>query len=131
MPPGAPKLKVTDVKDELSAQWNQMSRAEKIEATRDYLAELEELRDNKKFVKHNTEKSAHEDAQKTLAAVQVTVCFVERGGLVVAEGDGVRQYPREVPRERPVSAHRGTGGESLNIRGRNQPSIYTCTEPVM
>ena len=33
--------------------------------------------------------------------------------LVVAEGKGVRQYPRGVPREGPVSAHRGTGGESL------------------
>ena len=51
--------------------------------------------------------------------------------LVVAEGERVRQYPREVPRGGPVSAHRGTGGESLSIRGRNQPSIYTCTEPVM
>ena len=51
--------------------------------------------------------------------------------LVVAEGEGVRQYPREVLRERPVSAHRGTGGESLFIRGHNQPSIYTCREPVM
>ena len=61
----------------------------------------------------------------------VTIRDVERGGLVVAEGERVRQYPREVPREGPVSAHRGTGGESLSIRGRNQPSIYTCTEPVM
>ena len=43
----------------------------------------------------------------------------------MAEGKRVRQYPREVPRERPVSAHRGTGGESLSIRGCNQPSIYT------
>ena len=51
--------------------------------------------------------------------------------LVVAEGKRVRRYPGEVPRERPVSAHRGTGGESLSIRGRNQPSIYTCMEPVM
>ena len=56
---------------------------------------------------------------------------VEQGSLVVAEGERVRQYPREVLREGPVSAHRGTGGESLNIRGHNQPSIYTCTEPVM
>ena len=57
--------------------------------------------------------------------------YVELRRFSVAEGNRMKTIPGEVPREDLCSAHRGTGGESLSIRGRNQPSIYTCTEPVM
>ena len=42
----------------------------------------------------------------------------------MAEGEGVRQYPRGVPRERPVSAHRGTGGKVLRLEGASAQYIY-------
>lgn len=50
-----------------------MSQEEKVEATKQYIIELEMARDSKKFVQHNTEKAAHEDAQMTLASIQVQV----------------------------------------------------------
>lgn len=73
LPPDAPRLRVSDIQAELRVQWNAMTPAEKIEATKEYLVELETARDNKKFVQHNTEKAAHEDAQMTLASIQVQV----------------------------------------------------------
>ena len=39
----------------------------------------------------------------------------------MAEGERVRQYPREVPRERPVSAHREQEVKVLTLEGATSP----------
>ncbi|TFY68912.1 hypothetical protein EVJ58_g718 [Rhodofomes roseus] len=79
---GTPRLKLSDVKTELSTSWNTMTNSEKVAATKDYLPELEEARENRKFIKHNTEMAAHSDGQKTLATVQVILqSLAERCGI--------------------------------------------------
>ncbi|KZT70620.1 hypothetical protein DAEQUDRAFT_737287 [Daedalea quercina L-15889] len=82
LPDDALRLKLADVKNALALEWNSMTKSEKVDATKDYVKDLEVARENKKFVQHNSEKVAHGDGQKTLAKTQVThQMLAERMGI--------------------------------------------------
>ncbi|TFY51827.1 hypothetical protein EVJ58_g10358 [Rhodofomes roseus] len=71
--PGAERYRSSDLVGELREQWNGMTERQKKEVTKEYVKELQELRDTKKYASQNTQRGAFHDARETISAVIVAL----------------------------------------------------------
>lgn len=60
---------------QLREEWNAMTTEERIAATEDAVADLQDAREMKKYAAHNVPISAANDSRATLADVQSQVCL--------------------------------------------------------
>ncbi|KAG6819388.1 hypothetical protein H0H93_012294 [Arthromyces matolae] len=66
---GEPRLKANKLMPEISAAWAKMSKEERIESTKDTLAELRERREMRNIGTHNVPISAFHDTRSTLTTI--------------------------------------------------------------
>ncbi|KAH9829420.1 uncharacterized protein C8Q71DRAFT_863192 [Rhodofomes roseus] len=67
--PGTELYRVNDLSNELRVEWNAMTSREKTEATKEYVKEIQAMRDTKTYASQNTQLGAFHDARRHIAAV--------------------------------------------------------------
>ena len=68
-----PPKKVYQLSHELKEKWNNMTKEEKFEATKDHLEKMEQMKEMRVYSKHTVKIAACRDVQCTLARVGTEV----------------------------------------------------------